>query len=546
MLYILLLVLQSCLNVVASTDFKGCYDRLRNGEFGLDSAVDSNGNGVTDIAQAAGLTYEACKIDCGPGSEAFIWRNFSNQFTAWLLPWLALISQLPYGANDALSNFETMVLTVGSPMLAGYSLALAVTSNRWMIKRFRRSTHRSSFYAARILCSLQQVSFDIAEKHILPSLIVLKENDVWWRKLDEALDYPSPRWTLAAIVSMGYVALAYAFTWVDTLTGELTAQVFANGQCISSIWLSLLPIVTCNLQLSPKSDADRIRKAVETANNSFFIVTEAGGLEQTTSTRAVIVETASRDMEDEDQICPTSICFYARIFSWIQTARRVTDAFDAVSHHEHTGQQGKSNVNMRTRSEVIQSCKLEDDRSHFYDIFRIYMISTLLAVFLQWGTTGAAIMAIYLTPTRGFGCRSASFLLYGVLSTIVWLLLVISSVLANSFSASRKHGKSRKVIGALVIFFRQAAKTIAAINAAWILTSSLFQFSSIFDNCYCNAAVLGLGSKAYAVLNITPEDQRLTKAYWTAGMTMASGTALVFIAAINLLLKRPEQRSSSE
>ena len=36
-----------------------------------------------------------------------------------------------------------------------------------------------------------------------------------------------------------------------------------------------------------------------------------------------------------------------------------------------------------------------------YDIFRIYMISALLAVFLQWGTTGAAIMAIYLTPTRG-------------------------------------------------------------------------------------------------------------------------------------------------
>ncbi|KAM6492277.1 hypothetical protein JOM56_012001 [Amanita muscaria] len=546
MLYILLLVLQSCLNVAASTDFQGCYDRLRNGEFGLDSAVDSNGNGVTDIAQAAGLTYEACKIDCGPGFEAFIWRNFSNQFTAWLLPWLALISQLPYGANDALSNFETMILTVGSPMLAGYSLALAVTSNRWMIKRFRRSTHRSSFYAARILCSLQQVSFDIAEEHILPSLIVLKENDVWWRKLDEALDYPSPRWTLAAIVSMGYVALAYAFTWVDTLTGELTAQVFANGQCISSIWLSLLPIVTCNLQLSPKSDADRTRKAVDTANNSFFIVTEAGGLEQTTSSRAVIVETACRDMEEEDQICPTPICFYARAFSWIQTAQRVTDAFDAVSHHEHASQQGKKDVNTRTQLEVIQSCKLDDDRNHFYDIFRIYMISALLAVLLQWGTTGAAIMSIYLTPTRGFGCRSASFLLYGILATVVWLLLVISSVLAHSFSTSRKQGKSRKVIGALVVFFRQAAKTIAAINAAWILTSSLFQFSSIFDNCYCNAAVLGLGSKAYAVLHITPEDQKLTKAYWTAGMMMASGTALVFIAAINLLLKRPEQRSSSE
>ena len=145
----------------------------------------------------------------------------------------------------------------------------------------------------------------------------------------------------------------------------------------------------------------------------------------------------------------------------------------------------------------------------------------------------------------GFGCRSASFLLYGILSTIVWILLVISSVLARGFSTS-KNEKSSKVIGTLVIFFRQAGKVIAGINTAWILTSSLFQFSNVFDTCYCNASVLGLGSKAYAVLNMTPEDQTLTKAYWTAGMIMASGTALVFIAAINLLLKRPEQRCSCE
>lgn len=97
-----------------------------------------------------------------------------------------------------------------------------------------------------------------------------------------------------------------------------------------------------------------------------------------------------------------------------------------------------------------------------------------------------------------------------------------------------------------MIILRQIAKTVAAVNTAWILVSSLFQFSSIYDNCYCNSSVLGLGRAAYAVLEFTSEDQKLTKLYWTGGMIMATGTALLFISAVNLLMKQPEQYSSSE
>ena len=402
--HILLLVLYQCWQVVANTDFPGCYDRLRNGTFGLDGAVDSNGHRVSDLAQAVGLTYQACKANCGPGAETFTWRIFSQQFTAWLLPWLALISQLPYGANDGLSNCETMLLTVGSPMLAAYSLALAVTSNRWMVKRFRRSTHRNSFFAAKILSSLQQVSFTVADEDILASLIVLPENDSWWRRLEEALDYSGPQWTLAAIISMGYVMLAYIFTWVDTLQGQLTAQVFANGQSIGSIWLSLLPIVICSLQLSPKSDAGRIKRAVEAANKTFYVATDSDAPKQSNGirNRAIVIETASRDKEYEDQICPTAICFYTRVFSWVRNARRVTNAFDAVSQYPYLNDQD-SDKEPRTISEVCKRCKLPDhqDAFHFWDNFSIYVTSAFLAISLQWGTTGAAIMAIYLTPTRG-------------------------------------------------------------------------------------------------------------------------------------------------
>jgi hypothetical protein len=52
------------------------------------------------------------------------------------------------------------------------------------------------------------------------------------------------------------------------------------------------------------------------------------------------------------------------------------------------------------------------------------MISNTIAVFLQWGVTGSAIVISYLTEVRGLGCRSGSYLLYGVLATSAHVLLL--------------------------------------------------------------------------------------------------------------------------
>jgi hypothetical protein len=49
-----------------------------------------------------------------------------QKFSAWLLPWLALLSQLPFGATHRLDNFVSVLLAVGSPTLAAYSLTLTV------------------------------------------------------------------------------------------------------------------------------------------------------------------------------------------------------------------------------------------------------------------------------------------------------------------------------------------------------------------------------------------------------------------------------------
>jgi len=66
--------------------------------------INSNGMPATDPEDVIGLTYGACTSWCGTEQESFDWSVFSQQFSAWLLPWLALVSQLPFGAGNRLDN----------------------------------------------------------------------------------------------------------------------------------------------------------------------------------------------------------------------------------------------------------------------------------------------------------------------------------------------------------------------------------------------------------------------------------------------------------
>ncbi|KZP14864.1 hypothetical protein FIBSPDRAFT_709178, partial [Athelia psychrophila] len=82
-----------------------------------------NGDNLTSMAGAGAISYALCIEACGPGPEPFDWPDFSQQFSTWLLPWLALISQLPFGAGSRPENMMSVILAVGSPTLAAYSLA---------------------------------------------------------------------------------------------------------------------------------------------------------------------------------------------------------------------------------------------------------------------------------------------------------------------------------------------------------------------------------------------------------------------------------------
>lgn len=97
-----------------------------------------------------------------------------------------------------------------------------------------------------------------------------------------------------------------------------------------------------------------------------------------------------------------------------------------------------------------------------------------------------------MTPPTGIGCRSMSFLLYGIVGTIVLFLMLLSSILAHRDRTSHKNG-CIGVEGTAAIILRWAGKTLGILNGVGIITSSIMLFTGSFDNCFCAFIVFGQG-----------------------------------------------------
>lgn len=551
---------------VAGTNFNICLASVQNGTFGVGVDVggtDNRGNPV-DVSNATSITYDLCVHACGGGQEPFQWSIFSQQFSAWLLPWLALVSQLPFGANDKLDNLDSVLLTVGSPTLAAYSLILTILNSRWVTRQFAQYTYPNTRNAIRILSSLQQSPIRVVkEDGLLASLIVLPQNDVWWTELSEWINY-THTWSISAATSIAWVVIAYIFTIIDS-----TSSSKFNGRGVGSLWLWLLPIVVGWLQISPKCDSARLSSAVERANKLVHVATEGGHVvlvkESQTEARAIELTLTEVDELHRDEKCTAPVFNYARFFPWVQAVEDVSEAFQAASDHFRNhdsvdrsidwvtverGQKPDERNRVGTRTQVENYCTPwqppERPRSRWGPkvVSRMFLASAL-ALMLQWGTTGAAFIQVWYTPTVGLGCRSASYLLFAVLSTIVWMLLVTASILTHYASTTQYHYGRRiqpwpaRAARRTSIIFRCLGKFIAAFNSLWVVVTCLFQFGSFFDNCYCNSSVFYLRDHAYNVIALVPGDITSIKSAWIGGVCLAGGTAFIYVAFVNVFIDPP-------
>ncbi|KAG2151540.1 hypothetical protein DEU56DRAFT_778456 [Suillus clintonianus] len=585
-----LLLLVHAIGSVVAVDFAQCLtDIIQNANTtqNLTGLLDGDGNPVSNASNATSISYSMCASQCGTGQEPFQWAIFSQEFSAWLLPNLALISQLPFGAQYRLDNLMSAVLTVGSPALAGYSLFITLLNSRWIKRRFDSSVdYPNSRFALSILSSLQQVPLRLHPDPVrLPSLIVLPENDSWWKCLAEFVDY-THTWSIASATSIAWVIIAYILTVANSLS-NVYADVQSNGEATGSMWLWLIPVVVGWLQLSPKCDFDRLKAAYDRADRHSIHTGPADvhvGRLPASSRRALAITAKEEDVMSPDELLTPPVFNYSRSLRWASTAETVFLVFKAASEKAHSHkpicgsdwvEPGTSvsthemecfqcsdsthdietiqyiddtqNIDHRNRygspQDVVMYCTPPNETrsSHWAPgVFTRMAIASCASLGLQWGTVGAAFLVGWFTPTTKMGCRSIGYLLYGAISTLIWMMLLVSSILAHYSTADplRARGvlSARSAALKLSHLLRWTGKLLAIINFFLAIMACVFQYSSFYDRCYCNSSVFSRHGAAYAVIIETAAQAAQAKTAWVVALVLACTSATAFLALLNLLL----------
>jgi len=404
-----------------AVNFADCFVNFRSNASNVTGLVYADGSPVvntSDIMNAAGFTYETCVSVCGSHTETPTWANISQQFSAWLLPYLALISQLPFGSRHRVGNLMSTILTVGSPVLAGYSMIITILNARWISRRFEKVSFPNAVNAARILVHLQQTPLKVTnEDSLLSSLVVLPDNDEWWPTAAEFLDY-NRTWSLASATAIAWVFIAYILTVVGSLS-DVDANINSNGQGTGSVWLWLIPIVIGWLQLSPKCDYSRVQKAMDRADAMTFVATHDGiaKASERSERRAISIDTITENPSSPDEDLTAPVYNYARAIPWSRSAEDVLDAFRMASKNARAHipvKEGAVWVNSTRRNDIEPCNRLGNP----YEVdsycqlpryvvwspwasrmfFRMF-VASLMPLALQWATTGAAVLVVWYTPT---------------------------------------------------------------------------------------------------------------------------------------------------
>ena len=265
---------------------------------------------------------------------------------------------------------------------------------------------------------------------------------------------------------------------------------------------------------------------------------------------------------------------YAKLFTWWQLASSIDSALfrtiDNVSRARacsstHNQPQPQWDMGIPAPENLVgdsrgtaQYCGLDTQPILAYpawgdipsEIYKRIVVASVLALFLQWGTTGASIMIAYLTPTVGLGCRSGSYLLYGTLATVSWMCLLLSMLLSHEvmlryqtvhvnnpsmdFRSRRNNPNQYKrtwthaLICASAVILRYIGKFLAFANTLWLIASSLLQFTGGFDNCWCKGDYLGMGEKGWIVLFKGANDLAATaRLPWGGGLALTLGVCFV-------------------
>lgn len=279
-LLILLAHLPTAYTVSRSFNGSSCADAARQAYLKSPNStflLDQDGRPTDNLADAWGISYGSCKVLCGSkdNTEAWSWDFLSQDISSWLIPWLALTAQLPFETKDTTTNFAVLLLTLGSPALASYSLALTLLNARTVNQTFRQIKEESywlqrpqqlkAIKAARsILIETQHVpiQFFNGPRREVSQLIVNPENWAWWCSLRQKLLSTKRKWTYSLYAQVGWVCVSQLLAIIDFFVAKSSRSSIGIGLAINSLWLWMIPIVLGWVYVGTQNSAASIKAAL--------------------------------------------------------------------------------------------------------------------------------------------------------------------------------------------------------------------------------------------------------------------------------------------
>ena len=452
------------------------------------------------------------------------------------------------------------------------------------------------------VAALQHIPFRIdTSGSLLPSLIVLPQNDRYWKLLSLAAKR-TRQWSIPVAMNIIWVLVAFLFTIVDSFVDFdyfLTVPGDA-GYSIAAVWTYLLPVVVGWLHVGSQLEADHLHGALNDAHEVAYVATDSDPALATRipnrSTRTIEPSTSLIDYVNADEKKTAPIFNYARVFIWSQHAEHILRLYEhAAARAEkrttvhHGGVWASHDVDTivaqdRTgnEAEVVHYCTKEqgnvvgasprpgslqfsipqvpyatftlspgsestkDDEEtaeavvpvkpiFATEVFHRVAFAAILALGLQWGTTGASVLIHIFTPPKGVGCRAMTFTVYGSAGTVAFLLLLFSSIFAHWARLQTVGGQrsgSETFVGCIVALARWLGKTIAMLNGLGLLLSCGMQFGGVYDNCFCSSTIFG--GNPDGLVKFVEQDIKGSEVYgyWIGGTVMAFVVSILYTFAI--------------
>ena len=204
-------------------------------------------------------------------------------------------------------------------------------NSRWLSRQFWYLNFPNKDHIPLAISALQHIPFRIdASGPLLPSLIVLPQNDKYWEGLAKAAKR-TRQWSIPVAMNIIWVLVAFWLTIVDSFVdfdNFITVPGDA-GYSIAAAWMYLLPLVIGWLHVGSQPDSDYLRNALEDANKSACVATASEPIPAMRVT-GYAIEPSTRYIDhvnaDEKKTAP--IFNYSRVFIWSQNAEHILRLYE--------------------------------------------------------------------------------------------------------------------------------------------------------------------------------------------------------------------------